>query len=201
MKKSVLTLMCVATLMACKKNETTSTESNTDSSAMEMPADTMMTTDSATVSASEGTANLSDQDKVFADDAAKGGMMEVMLGQLAAQNGANSRVKAFGDMMVKDHTKANDELKSWATGAGYTLPANADAAQQKMHDDLKNKKGAEFDRAYMDMMVQHHTETIEKFRKQNTGGSDQTLTQWAGKTLPTLEAHLTQAKEIQTAVK
>ena len=43
----------------------------------------------------------------FMKEAAGGGMMEVTLGKAAQQNAENPRVKAFGAMMVTDHTKAN----------------------------------------------------------------------------------------------
>ncbi len=63
-----------------------------------------------------------------------------MMGKLAETNAANSTVKSLGAMMVTDHTKANDELKQWASAAGYTLPAALDAEKQKMYDDLKAKR-------------------------------------------------------------
>ncbi len=73
----------------------------------------MTVSDSTKISTPPDTINsLSDQDKEFADDAAKGGMLEVMLGKLAETNASNPAVKALGAMMVKDHTQANDELKS-----------------------------------------------------------------------------------------
>lgn len=49
-------------------------------------------------------------------------MTEVTLGQLAVNTETHAKVKEHGQMMVRDHTKANDELKSWARKAGYTLP-------------------------------------------------------------------------------
>ena len=147
MKNSILTILAITALVACKKNETTVVDNATDSSMIAPATDSsMMPTDSTTVAGT--TTTMSDQDKKFADDAAKGGMMEVMLGEYAETNGMNAKVKALGKMMKEDHTKANDELKSWATTAKYMLPTKLDADQQKMVDDLKMKKGAEFDKAY-----------------------------------------------------
>src|SRR6476659_6078852 len=48
----------------------------------------------------------------FAVKVANGGMAEVQLGKMAEEKGTSKGVKDFGAMMVKDHTKANDELKS-----------------------------------------------------------------------------------------
>lgn len=202
MKNSILALLAIAAMVACKKNETTAVDQSADSSAVAAPADsTMNVNDSATVT-DTGTANsLSDQDKKFADAAAKGGIMEVMMGELAASNGNNAAVKALGSMMVKDHGKANDELKKWASTAGYTLPAGLDAEKQKEYDDLKAKKGAEFDRAYTDLMVEDHQKDIAEFKKQANEGKESALKSFASKTLPTLEHHLMESEKAKNAVK
>ncbi|MBA5245679.1 DUF4142 domain-containing protein [Marnyiella aurantia] len=197
MKNSVLALFCVAALTACKKNESTVTDTSTDSVDMVYPMDSAMT-DTTMVS---GTTQMNEQDRTFANDAAKGGMMEVMVGNLAAGKATNAKVKSLAEMMVRDHSKANDELKSWATGAAFTLPSAVDDNQKKEHDDLQARSGAEFDRAYADMMVRHHTETIEKFKQQASGGSDSSLKAFAEKTLPTLEHHLMEAQATRDAVK
>lgn len=206
MKNSILTILAVAAMVACKKNETTTSDQSADSAAsMSAPADTSMTTgDSATTAAADNntaTATLSAQDKKFADAAAIGGMMEVMMGQLAASNASNATVKSLGAMMVKDHGKANDELKKWASTAGYTLPTSLDAEKQKMYDDLKAKKGAEFDRAYTDLMVTDHKEDIAEFKKQASEGSEASLKSFASTTLPTLEHHLMESENAKKAVK
>jgi len=207
MKKTILTLLAVGTMVACKKNESTTANQLADSTAMSAPADTGMATsgsDSAsTMNQNNAAANttLSDQDKKFADAAAKGGMMEVMMGELAKTNAQNATVKSLGAMMVKDHGKANEELKSWASMAKYTLPTSLDADQQKKYDDLKAKKGAEFDRAYTDLMVSDHKMDIAEFKKEASGGMEASLKSFASKTLPTLEHHLMESEKAQAAVK
>lgn len=205
MKNSILAILAVASMVACKKNETTDVDKSADSSAVTAPATDsgMMHNDSTAVSGTttDTKANLSDQDKKFADAAAKGGMMEVMMGQLAASNATNATVKSLGQMMVKDHGKANDELKKWATATGYTLPTALDADQQKQYDGLKAKKGAEFDRMYTDLMVTDHQKDIAEFKKQASGGSEASLKSFASTTLPTLEHHLMESEKAKTAVK
>lgn len=206
MKKTILALLAVGTMVACKKNETTTANESADSTAMSAPADTGMAT-SATDSASTMNQNtaastsLSDQDKKFADAAAKGGMMEVMMGDLAKTNAQNATVKSLGAMMVKDHGKANNELKTWAATAKYTLPTTLDADQQKQYDELKAKKGAEFDRAYTDLMVTDHKKDIAEFKKEASGGTETSLKSFASNTLPTLEHHLMESEKAQAAVK
>lgn len=206
MKNSVLSLLAVAALMACNKKDTTTMNTTGDTTAMEMASDSAgmamdntMPSDFATAMKSNSDLNM--QDKSFADAAAKGGMMEVMMGQLAANNASSSAVKNLGAMMVKDHTKANDEFKMWASSAGYTLPATMDADQQKMYDDLKMKRGADFDKAYTAMMVTDHKKDVAAFKQEASKGMDPSLKAFAEKTVPTLEHHLSESQKAMMAVK
>lgn len=189
----------VAALVACKKNETTVVDNSTDSLNMVAPTDSsMMPADSTAMSGTA--AMLTDQDKMFADAAAKGGMMEVMLGEYAETNGMSANVKALGKMIKEDHMKANDELKSWASTSKYMLPTALDADQQKMVDDLKMKKGMDFDKAYTDMMVSDHKKDIAEFKKEAAEGTGD-LKAFATKIVPTLEAHLTASEDAMKSLK
>ena len=102
-KVSLLILLAVSTLsfQACnsKKSE------NTDS--VEHAEDANDKKEDAGTGQSDAT-------NEFAVKAANGGMMEVELGRMAQEKSANKDVKEFGAMMVADHSKANDELKSIA---------------------------------------------------------------------------------------
>lgn len=81
--------------------------------------------------------NLED-DAEFAVKAADGGMMEVRLGELSKTNASSAQVKKFGDMMVSDHSKANDELKSLAAQKNITLPTALSGDKQKKWMTLLN---------------------------------------------------------------
>ncbi|AZA53905.1 DUF4142 domain-containing protein [Chryseobacterium sp. G0201] len=203
MKKTILIIVAIAAITACNKKETTTVDHSADHSEMSAPVDSgAMPEDSLSTSqtSSEAT-SLNDQDRKFADAAAKGGMMEMMAGKLASQNATNSAVKKLGEMMVKDHTKANEELQQWASKTAYTLPTGLDADQQKAYDDLKAKKGADFDRMYTDMMVKDHEKTIADFKKEAADGYESSLKNFAAKTLPTLDHHLMESKKAKDAVK
>lgn len=205
MKNSILTIIAFTAIVACKNNNTKEANSTVDSTAMRSPSvSEMKTQDSADATIptdATSPASLSSQDKMFADEAAQGGIMEVMMGKLAAANAENAYVKALGEMMVKDHSNANDELKRWASQAGYTLPTTMNADQQKMYDDLKAKKGKDFDRAYTDLMVSDHKKDIESFKKEASTGTDASLKAFASSKVPTLEHHLMKSQEAKAAVK
>ncbi|MCJ7932326.1 MAG: DUF4142 domain-containing protein [Chryseobacterium sp.] len=201
MKNFVVTVFAAAAMIACKKNETVPANHSAESMGVSAPAETGMVVSDSTKMPGTAAHSLSDHDKKFADAAAKGGLMEVMMGKLAATNASNSVVKSLGAMMVTDHSKANDELKKWAEAAGYTLPTALDAEKQKMYDDLKAKKGVDFDRKYTDLMVTDHKEDIEEFRKEAENGKETSLKSFASRTLPTLEHHLKESEKAKAAVK
>jgi putative membrane protein len=149
---------------------------------------------------SSSASGLSAADQAFAKEAAIGGMAEVDLGKLAASKASNADVKQFGQRMVDDHGKANDELKSWASQKNVTLPADLDAKHKAEHARLEKLSGDAFDRAYMSLMVTDHNKDVAEFQKESKAAKDADLKAWAGKTLPTLEDHQKSAKEISAKV-
>jgi putative membrane protein len=140
------------------------------------------------------------KDHNFMMKAAQGGMAEVQLGQVAQQNGQSQQVKAFGQRMVTDHTKANDELKQVAAQQGVTLPTTLSAKDQATMQRLQNLHGAAFDKAYMQDMVMDHKKDIAEFKHEASSGNDQAVKQWASQTLPTLESHLREAEKVAPTV-
>ena len=125
-----------------------------------------------------GTSGVSAADQAFVKEAAVGGMAEVELGNLAKQNAASADVKQFGDRMVTDHGKANDELKQWASQKNVTLPTELDAKHKATRDRLAKLNGAAFDKAYMQDMVTDHKQDVAKFRKESTSAHDADLKAW-----------------------
>lgn len=141
------------------------------------------------------------RDTDFAIEAADGGMLEVQLGTYAAANATSPDVKKFGQMMVDDHTKANEELKTLAAQKGIALPAALSDKHQDKYDDLVAKKGAEFDEEYMEFMVKDHEDDIDAFEKEANDGNDTEIKTWASGKVATLRHHLDMAKTTRDAVK
>lgn len=142
------------------------------------------------------TAPVDKDDADFAVKAANGGMAEVTLGQLAQSNAASQRVKDFGAMMVKDHSEAGDKLKALAQQKNITLPATLGDKEQKMVNDLQKKTGKDFDKAYMNMMLDDHKEDIQELTKASSNCKDADLKGFATNTLPVLQKHLDSVKAI-----
>ena len=104
-------------------------------------------------------------------------------------------------MMAKDHTQAGDELKSLARRKNVSLPDLIGSDHKNKIDDLEKKNAKDFDRAYIDMMVDGHQATVNDFEKASNNTKDPDVKSWVDKTLPTLKMHLDSAKAIQKAIK
>jgi putative membrane protein len=140
-------------------------------------------------------------DRTFAEHAAQGGMAEVAMGKLAAKNASSSDVKQFGQRMVDDHGKADTELMSWASKNNVTLPTDVDDKQKAEQARIAKLSGAEFDRAYMTLMVADHNKDVAEFQRASKTAKDPDLKAWITKTLPTLEEHQKLAKDISSKLK
>lgn len=140
-------------------------------------------------------------DKKFAKNAAIGGMTEVELGKLAVQKGSSDAVKQFGQKMIDDHTKANDQLKQIAGKEGIDIPQSLSSKQQSHVDKLAKLSGPAFDRAYMKDAVKDHEKDVNDFKSEAQYGSDPNIKLFASNTLPTLEQHLAAAKDLNKTTK
>lgn len=139
-------------------------------------------------------------DENFAKKAAEGGMAEMKFGQLAQEKGSHPAVKDFGRRMVRDHSKANEELKSAASTQSIALPNEPDKQDQATYDRLSKLSGEAFDRAYARDMVKDHSKDVSEFQKEAKNGQDQAIKNFAAQTLPTLQSHLDQARQMEQAV-
>ncbi len=142
-----------------------------------------------------------ENDTKFAVNAADAGKFEVEAGNLALANASAANVKAFAQTMVEQHTAANNELSNLALQKKITLPAALSDEKQKKYSDLSAKKGADFDKAYVDCMVDGHKAVLDAFQKESDKGNDNDLRNWATAKLPTIQHHLEMIKSIKDAKK
>jgi putative membrane protein len=110
-------------------------------------------------------AGMASPDSAFMMKAGGDGLAEVELGKLAVEHASSAGVKAFAQMMVDDHSKANGELSGLAGQKGVTLPAEPPPPAKAAKAHLASLSGAAFDKAYTDHMVKDH----EKARRRKSG--------------------------------
>jgi putative membrane protein len=140
-------------------------------------------------------------DAKFATAAASGGMAEVALGKMALAKTTSSKIKDFATMMVTDHSKANDELMGIAKTKNITLPTEPDSTHLKKVAELEKMKGADFDKAYVDAMIDGHKKTLDLMNGEAKDGKDTELKGFAGKTAPTVQMHLDAIRKIKDGMK
>jgi len=130
-----------------------------------------------------------------------GGLHEVALGKLAVEKGSSDAVKQFGQKMIDDHVKANDELKQIAAGGGVNLPDALDSKHQSRVDKVAKLSGAEFDKAYIKDQLKYHQQNVKEFQQEAQYGSVAEVKNLASKALPTLQQHLELAKDLDKSKK
>lgn len=139
-------------------------------------------------------------DETFLRSAAEGSMLEVRLGQVAEKRAQSEEVKKFAKRMVDDHGKALEELKEIGAREHINLPTNISHQHGLKQIALEKLSGPEFDRAYARDMVQDHQQDINEFKRGAATSQKPELKEFAQKTLPTLESHLKEAKEMMAHV-
>ena len=169
------------------------------SNAAQRPSSNAMGSNNAT--ANPQAASISSSDRKFMEKAAEGGLAEVELGKLATQKAGAPEVKQFGQRMVDDHSKANDQLKQLATSKGVNLPTELDRSTRREMDKLSKLSGADFDREYMKHMVSDHKKDVSEFKSEANKAKDSDVKQFASQTLPTLEQHLQLAESAEQAAR
>lgn len=194
---SFISLLFLA-LVGCNTNVNTNTayNANRGNSTMGNAVNTVSNAISNAASAVTG-----NTDSDFMKEAAIGGMSEVELGRLASTKAANPEVKKFGQMMVADHSKANDELKALAAKKGVSLPTEPDSSHKSTFEDLSKRPGADFDKKYVEEMVDDHEEDVKAFEDKAKNASDPDVRAFAEKTLQVVRKHLDAIKAIQAKMK
>ena len=163
------------------------------------PAQTSSSSMSKSASAKGQTSPKVDvEDTHFMKKAAEGNTAEMELGKLAEEKASNQQVKQFGQQMVNDHSKANEELQKIAESKGVNLPNTPSAKDKADETRLSKLSGERFDRAYMAEMRKDHTKDVSEFRMESKSAHDPEVKQFAAQTLPTIEGHLKEAESMKT---
>lgn len=192
MKKLLFAALFISALYSCgSNNETTNTETTSSDTATTARNDNRADTGNA--------GNQADND--FAMKAADGGLLEVQLGKLALTKASSPKVKQFAQMMIDDHSKANDELMNAAKMKNITLPPNMSDKHQRKYAELAEKQGKDFDKEYMAAMVDGHEEMLDLFKDEAEKGNDADLRAWAQGKVDVVKHHLEMAKNTKDTIK
>jgi putative membrane protein len=190
-------------LAACNKPAATSaTNTASDAAtAANQPVNAAQDTVGAAVGQTSAATLGSRDTGAFVSNASQSDMYEIQAGQLASTRAKNADVKAFGKMMVTDHTAMMNEMKPLVTAAGQKPADKLDERRQGFIDNLKQATDANFDKTYIDQQVAAHNEALTLMQGYASDGPDAGLKAGAAKAVPKVQAHLDKAKSMQATLK
>jgi putative membrane protein len=132
----------------------------------------------------------------FLDDAARGGMAEIEMANLAIKKSADPAVKAFAQRLITDHTILNRDLTSLAVKKEITLPTAVSNREKAGIEKLNALSGAAFDAEFVRQMLKDHEIAIALYRRASAMNADIDIKEFAANALPNLEAHLQTARSM-----
>ena len=149
---------------------------------------------------SAGTQSDVNADMTFIRHAGSSNLMEIRLGQVAQSRASNSAVKQFGQRMIDDHTRLQNQLTAVVSSAGVSFVPGMDASHQQLASRIERLSGAEFDRTYMQAMIQGHQDDINQFQTQSQSARSTQVRNLASGSLPLLQQHLSLAAQVGSQV-
>ena len=133
---------------------------------------------------------LATTDEDFIKHAVRSGVIKMQAARLAMTKSANAAVKAYAEKLVADHTAIARDLAQWATKKNVVLKDDDPALKMKLdkHKSLETKTGGDFDRAFLDAMLDDHMDAIILFSNEALRTSDAALKTFAEESRATIRA-------------
>lgn len=143
---------------------------------------------------------LNKTDRTFITKVAIGNTTEVQAGSLAASKATNPGIKAYGEMMVAEHTLAQADLKRVGSQVGVAVADTVDAEHKALMQLLNSLSGREFDSTYINSQVADHEKTEMIFQAELNDGDNDSVQAYANKYLPHIQLHLQKADSLADAL-
>ena len=134
--------------------------------------------------------------------------MEIALGREAQRQGT-AHVKDYAGTLITDHQSADQDLTAFAKAHQLTMiPADKPTTDAEKQDDkdmttamahLKAVKGADFDKAYLNMMATGHDKELTKIDVSISSAGDPDLKTMLQGVKPVLQRHADQARDLQNS--
>lgn len=147
------------------------------------------------------TEGVSARDEKFAKEAAMASIREIKMGKLAQANSSNESVKALGQKMVADHTRASNELKKLAGKKGIMLPKSMCSSDEKRYNELAKLSGSEFDKEFSECALKQHKNVLDMYRTEAMKADDDDFMTYAYTVGFSTERHVTKSEAVCRAVK
>jgi putative membrane protein len=193
--------LVIAALATACNNSGSSSNSTNDSAAVKTDSGSSMNAADTSAKIQANPSSLSKADSAFMLTASNAGMTEIILGNIAVNNASSDKVKEFGQMMIKDHGSAGNQLKKIAMARNIALPDSVSKESKKHIAEMEKKKGKDFDKAYVNMMIEGHEKVLKEFEAFQSKGADSELKAFVSQTIPVIKGHLDTVKSIKASSK
>lgn len=130
---------------------------------------------------------------------------EIQMAQLTLQKSQDQKIRDFAQMMINDHTQAEQQLAPLAQQLGVGLVDFVPKSRQEIRDDRDDKAtlarlqtldGRDYDQAYINAQVKAHTKALAWLRV-NAKKADAQAQPFLMQTQQTVAEHLRMAKDLQ----
>jgi putative membrane protein len=138
-------------------------------------------------------------DSLFIQTAGSLGLLQAKLGSLAQKKATSPAVREFGQRMVDEYSKANQELAAGAKHAAYPAPVILRQHQQLL-DQFLNTGAGSFEKKYMAEMVTEQGQAAQLYKQEADSGRVASLKQLASSLLPMVQQHLSLATQTAASV-
>lgn len=193
---AVAASMAALSLAACQQKDSTPNPNDpgTSNTAVNAAQDATSAAVGATSAATAGPMSTD----AFVTNAAISDMYEIEAGRIAERKGQSPDVKAFGEMMVADHTAMSNTMKPLIAAAGKTVPSGLDERRKGMIDNLNAAAPADFDKVYLDQQDAAHNEALTLMQGYAQRGDDTGLRDAASKAAPKIQSHLKHVQRLKS---
>ncbi len=134
-------------------------------------------------------------------DAYSIGLYEIEASQHAKQKAVRADVKELASQMIETHAKMNMTIKSFADKKQVSLQQGLTEDQMKEIKDCRKKKAVEYDKAYIDKMVDDHEKAIKMSEEAAEKAQDPEIRNLFSTSLPSLRHHVEMAMALKDKLK
>lgn len=149
---------------------------------------------------SMGAQPISGSERDFLVEAGSGHLAEIQTAQIAQQRAGSTDVQNLAQQMIQEHTRLSNNLQQVAQQANVSVPNQLSSQHQQDYDRLVKYSGQEFDRQYLQHLINDHQRDIDRYQRMASQASDPNVRAYAQQTLPSLRQHLQQVRDVQQKV-
>jgi putative membrane protein len=129
---------------------------------------------------------------------------EIAMARMASEKAESAKVKSYATKVINDHEAADKRLMAYAERKAPDVKAEgrstgAQVADQS-HDRLSNLSGSDFDKEFVNLMVEEHDKALDLLKSARESASDKQLRAIYDGMVPKIEAHKRMARDLADKV-